>query len=154
MLVASAFLVLAPLEWLEALSLTAVRTVYQLFFATALVLSGAYLIVAIAMGIWEYVGKRLRWHFNERRMRKNLQDLTADERVLLRPFVFDGQSKIQMPMNDGTVNLLEVKTVLLRSSTLSYHGGYFDYIIQPWALEELKRHPELLAELPEEKGRR
>jgi hypothetical protein len=86
----------------------------------------------------------------EARRRKRLSKLTSDEKRLLLPFIAADRRSRRVPMNSATVHALKGSDVLgMATQVTTYDFKLNDYaaevFIQPWALEYLKEHPELLA---------
>ena len=78
-----------------------------------------------------------------------LQKLTRDQKAMLRPFVVADVQSRRLRMDDGTLQALMGSSILgSGTQTLNYDqrmGRYAQQVfIQPWALEHLKQHPELL----------
>jgi hypothetical protein len=78
-----------------------------------------------------------------------LQKLTRDEKAMLRPFVSADVRSRRLRTDDGTLHALKGSNILGNGAqTMNYDqrlGGYAEQVfIQPWALEHLKQHPELL----------
>ncbi|MBY5849698.1 hypothetical protein HFN51_03875 [Rhizobium leguminosarum] len=73
-----------------------------------------------------------------------LRTLLEEEKAVLRPFIRDGAASIHGNINNGTINLLEHKRLIARSSTISIRFTIFPFILQPWVRDYLTKHPELL----------
>ncbi len=73
-----------------------------------------------------------------------LKRLTEAEKAVLRRFIQDGESTISASVNNGTINLLEYKGVIIRSSNIAIHYTTFPWILQPWARAYLTKHQSLL----------
>ena len=78
-----------------------------------------------------------------------LQKLTRDQKAMLRPFVVADVRSRRLRTDDGTLQALMGSSILgSGTQTLNYDqrmGRYAQQVfIQPWALEHLKQHPELL----------
>ncbi|MCW8057501.1 superinfection exclusion B family protein [Agrobacterium tumefaciens] len=73
-----------------------------------------------------------------------LKDLTNDEKAILRRFIRNGESTVGAEISNGTMNLLEHKRVVARSSNIAIRFTTFPWILQPWAREYLTKHPDLL----------
>lgn len=82
----------------------------------------------------------------KRRMGKRLHDLPGDEREVLRRYIDANARTIEFPFDNGTVHALMKARILFRSGKM-WRGPdrLLDFSIQPWAMEYLRKHPELLA---------
>lgn len=142
--IASGLALFVPDGWAHTFGIAEPRTEYALFFGLAFLLSAGYLISSILIGSWESMVRKYKEIQYFKAGRKQLTNMTEDERAVLRHFMHKGKSKVGYPVGDGTICLLEMKGVVLRASVASTRGVVFDYVLQPWAREELEKHPEHL----------
>ena len=73
--------------------------------------------------------------------------LTADEKQMLRPYIFAGENTVYESIYDGVANGLVAKRILYRASNLSVPGTpgvLFPFNLQPQARIELTKHPDFL----------
>jgi len=73
---------------------------------------------------------------------KHLHQLTADEKKFCKHFL-DGNGVLTHNFANGAISNLVAKGILIKGSQPWPHGLH-DFTMQPWALEYLKNHPELL----------
>lgn len=81
----------------------------------------------------------------DKRRAKWLTSLTPDERGRLLPYIRDQRASVRFPIEDGVVGGLVGKGILFRASNVGHAISGFAFNVQPWAREELERHPELLS---------
>jgi hypothetical protein len=79
-----------------------------------------------------------------KRCQKYLHDLTVDEKGLLREYIDNDTKTITAQLADGVVQELVTSDVIRLASSLSQHGDYFAYNIQPWAWRYLHENQYLL----------
>jgi hypothetical protein len=75
---------------------------------------------------------------------RHLRELTTEEKVLLRPYIADGENSRIAGLGDGVTGGLAAKGILFRATNVAPWGD-FPYNLQPWARRYLTKHPELLA---------
>lgn len=138
-LFAGLFLLFAPADWLARFGLKDLCTQYRPWIGGVTVISASLLLVHCL--IW--VSTRIRWSINRRLVRRNLRDLSSDEKRVLRQYVFGGTQTQYFPVGDGVISGLEAKHVIWRSSAIGVRME-FPYNIQQWALKYLSKYPELL----------
>jgi hypothetical protein len=77
--------------------------------------------------------------------KKHLRRLTDDEKSVCKHFVHTNGRAYRTSPAQGEVATLVQKNILFRPGA-QYTGGLYDFQIQPWALDYLRKHPELLEE--------
>ena len=90
---------------------------------------------------------------SEARVRR-LEALTNDEKRMLQPYVINNVRSRRLPYNSGTRHALAGSAILASAAqAMNFDFEMDDYavqaIIQPWALEELRRRPELIDLTPQ-----
>ncbi len=139
LLVAGIFLLSAPGPWLDRFGVTELRERHRLFIGIGTLLCTAMVLA----NVLAWIGKRIAWRTNKRRFVKSLYTLSADEKRVLRNYVSGDSHTGYFTVGDGVIGGLEAKRILFRSSAIGVRFQ-FPYNIQPWALEHLSSHPELL----------
>lgn len=74
---------------------------------------------------------------------RRLHSLTPDEKAILSQYIVNNTRSQSLSVQSGTVNALVAEKIIFRASSLGSLSG-FDYVIQPWAWEYLKKNPNLL----------
>ena len=137
-----------PASWVQWVGLEKFKADYQLYLALGLIVSFALLLVHFLFWLGEPVRSLIQdWRFN-RNVKLVLQDLTEDEKVLVRKYIFDGKNTCYESIYAGVANGLEAKGIVYRASQLSVPGTpgvLFPYNLQPYARKILQKNPSLLA---------
>jgi len=133
----SSFMLFMPYNLLNCLGLGELRTkrlaLWGLFFVGSVSSLIAYAFIRFIPGkITIMYGKRY------------LNNLTDEEKSILKMYIYWGKKTQTFSMSDGVVNGLELKNIIYRASSLSECYSYFPYNIQPWAWEYLNKHKYLL----------
>ncbi len=139
LLVAGIFLLSAPDLWLDRFGVTELRGRHRSSIGTGTLLCAAMVLA----NVLAWIGKRITWRTNEKRLAKALYSLSADEKRVLRNYLSGDSHTGYFPVGDGVIGGLEAKRILYRSSGVVVRLQ-LPYNIQPWALEHLSSHPELL----------
>ncbi|MBD9445735.1 MULTISPECIES: super-infection exclusion protein B [unclassified Rhizobium] len=143
-LITTALILFLPDPYAGALGIDQFRNTYRIWIGVFLLLSAAALLTNFAWAIWDLV-KRPIWDWYFIQANKGLlRQLTADEKIVLRRFIHDGEASVSAQLSNGTVSLLEHKRILSRASSISAPFGAFPYIMQPWAREYLTKYQYLL----------
>ncbi|HID0768134.1 TPA: super-infection exclusion protein B [Clostridium botulinum] len=114
------------------------------YIGIALILSFLYVLVEIFLQIYKVIKNKIGQHGNLRFMRKQLYDLTNDEKRILARYIVNETKTQKLSYANGVVRGLESFKIIFRSSNVGTYGMLFSYNIQPWAWEWLNKHPELL----------
>jgi hypothetical protein len=109
----------------------------------AFIFSGVVLVTYPCSGVYKWIADYAR----DTRViyvgKKHLNNLTAGEKPLCRYFVeTDGQQMHHNPL-DGNITSLVRKGVLIPAGGV-WPDGMCNYTMQPWALEYLKKHRNLV----------
>jgi hypothetical protein len=114
------------------------------FIGGLFLFSGSIILTRLAFSIGSLVRRRLTWRINRRRLERVLHELTPDEKAYLLPYIRDGQTSVQFLEEDGIKGSLYAKRIIYRASNLGSLVEGWEYNLQPWARDYLKRKPELL----------
>jgi Na+-transporting methylmalonyl-CoA/oxaloacetate decarboxylase gamma subunit len=76
--------------------------------------------------------------------RKQLHDLTPDEKAYLQPYIKQEENTQYFAIVDGIAGGLEAKGIIYRSSNVGNFLSGTAYNMQPWAREYLRENPDLL----------
>ncbi|ADO68716.1 uncharacterized protein STAUR_0912 [Stigmatella aurantiaca DW4/3-1] len=79
-----------------------------------------------------------------------LHDLSATEKQLLNGYLEKHTKTQYFQLTDGVAGGLEARQIINRAAKMFDMIDGMAFNIQPWALRELKEHPELLKLTPEE----
>ena len=84
-----------------------------------------------------------RWKI-QKVIKRRLRNLTEDEKVAIRPFIYENKRTQHFSMGKGIAESLVTKKILYRSSTLGVALDIFPYSIQDIAFNYLVNNPHLL----------
>lgn len=90
--------------------------------------------ILFRLGLWRSV----------RAGREYLKVLSPPEREILRQFIQGDTKTVNLDLASGDHHQLELNNVIYRPRSVSQRLTYFDYNIQPWAWDYLRKHPGLL----------
>jgi len=129
---------------LERFGLKVITTEYRAYLGVGFLVTFSLVIVNIVASIWKFIYPWIVQSYNIRIGKKRLQQLTPNEKQILKYYIQNQTRSQMLPIQDGTVNALQKEKIIIRGSSLgSIHG--FDYIMQPWAWEYLNKKHELLS---------
>lgn len=74
----------------------------------------------------------------------SLHNLTPAEKAVLAEFILLQTKSMNLDFQSGVTNGLEHARIIYRSASVGSLLDGFAYNLQPWAWEELNKHPELL----------
>lgn len=109
------------------------------------VLSLLWMIILLCFNIYEKVNSKIKNWWNVKELKVQLRSLTSPEKQILSQYlVHDTTSRNFSLVLDGNALALEKKNILIRLTVLAYNDLIVPFNLQPWAYEELKKHPKLL----------
>lgn len=130
---------------LKSFAVTDMVEKYQALLFFAFLVSSVALLVSLISAVFEF------WveSWISRKLLKNrielLHHLSVQEREFLSRYIENNMSTQRADYSDGIANGLQAKKIVFRTSAVSEPGGrVFPYNIQPWAMNYLQKHPELL----------
>lgn len=138
------FVVFASEVWLERFAMIGWRTDSLREFGLGFLMSVSLLVTYAGKGIWDGWQLRQRVKRRLRGMREYMHSLSQEQKQWLRGYRMGEVATQACSLTYGPVNDLRRKGILY------YPAGVGDWIngievaIQPWALEYLRTHPELL----------
>lgn len=134
-----------PDNYAGTLGIDQFRNTFRIWIGVLWLLSAAALLSNMLWALGRLIKPRLlEWRYI-RAKRASLKGMTESEKAILRQFINDGRASIVANMNDGDINLLEHKKIIIRSADVSIRHTQFPYVLQPWAREYLEKNRELLA---------
>lgn len=124
----------------DTLAVKEFRNAYRSFLGPGFLLSAAFTITKIIMGIGRYFGGlrglRLR--------KRQLHDLTPEEKGYLYEFIINRKNTIYVAPSDGTAGGLLAKSIIYQASTTINILEGIPFNLQPWARKYLTEHRCLL----------
>lgn len=130
-------------KWLASiLSVDTFRNNRRDAIGLAFLLSFAFLVVEFII----YLERKLKQRRLKYAQYSIFRNLTKEEKEMLSRYVILEEATLAMPMADGVKGGLEAKGIIYRSSPIGFCAPevMFSYNIQPWALEYLRKHKDLL----------
>ena len=116
---------------------------YRAYLGVGFIITLTLTIVNSIAAIWKFVYPWIAEAYWIRIGKKRLRSLAPREKEILGNYIHNQNRSQNLPIQDGTVNALQKERIIIRGSSVgSMHG--FDYIIQPWVWEYLRKHPEVL----------
>jgi hypothetical protein len=109
----------------------------------AFTLSGAIVLTYVGSAIYPWIASYVHDTRAISLGKKHLHKLNPEEKKHCQYFIDHGGSALTHNMANGAIQTLLLKGILL-SPVHPWPHGLYDFNIQPWALEYLKNHPELL----------
>lgn len=137
-----------PESTIRLLGLAAIKSSYGEYFGLAFIFSMASLLVAAITGFWNiflgiWLKEKARLYF----YKKEANDLTEEEKEILRIFINGKTRSANLSLKNGTVLGLEKRMFIIRVGQLGTDATSwtFPFNIQPWAWEYLNENPSLLS---------
>lgn len=118
---------------------------YHSVLLIACFLTGAFLLTHPLSGIYRLAVPYVKDTWTTHVGKKHLHKLNPDEKGLCRVIVQSNGSPLHHNLANGAIQSLLSKGVLIKP-VQGWPGGLYDFNVQPWALEYLREHPELLAD--------
>ena len=128
----------------ERLGVLEFRVAYRGYIGTAFLIAWAYLLAHLIWWSRARILESMASRRARRVRRKYLHDLSPQERGYLLPYVEDKINTQNFAIEDGVIGGLARKGIVYRGSNVFHVLEGAPWNIQPWALEYLRRHPELL----------
>lgn len=139
-----------PSDVIASLGLSEIKKSYGEYFGLAFIFSIAALFVASITKLWDvFLGNWIKEKVTLYFYRKEANDLTEEEKEILRRFI-DGKTRsAHLSLKNGTVLGLEKRMFIVRVGQLGTDAinWSFPFNIQPWAWEYLNKNPHLLDRL-------
>lgn len=133
-------LLFLPDKIANILSVKEFRDGYRSFLGPGFLLLVAFTTTKAITGIVEYFRERRLLRFRKRQ----LHDLTPEEKGYLYEFIINGRNTIYVAPSDGTAGGLLAKEIVYQASTTINILEGVPYNLQPWARQYLTVHRELL----------
>lgn len=142
---AAAVLLFSPLPVLSALGLAQFVAYFRMWIGFALLICGAVLVARGLASVIALVKTRSQRSRMMKRKQARLHKLTPDEATVLAGYLGDETRTQYFQLTNGVVQGLLAEGIVFRVSTEGSWLRGFAYNIQPWAMDYLTAHPELVA---------
>ena len=137
----SSVLLFAPLEFVMKIGLESFRNDYVSVIGFVFLASGVLTLLNASHAALNPIKTFMAESQLERNTNIILNELTAAEKAVLRPYILGGENTQYFPISDGISSGLQTKGILYRASNLSLPGpgSPFAYNLQPIARKLLNR---------------
>jgi len=143
--VASGIALFSPPSVQTTLGLDSLLVLYRGWIGATFLLSTSVFLSAMGAHVVRLFGPALRESWNTRQYRKDLTILSPPEQEVLAKYLRANTTTLSHHVSDGVVGGLVAKHILYRASNIGHPGSMsFDFNLQPWAWEELRRRPVLV----------
>ncbi|TVP14370.1 superinfection exclusion B family protein [Shewanella sp. KCT] len=140
----SGALIFLPESWLELLGLQEMSTQYRAWLGLALLVSVGICIVAVASWIINWVLNIIRQRRIQGFVIDKLNNLTEDEKQILRYYFSKGTRSNTLKVDDGVVQELVACRVIYRSAQLGNMLEGFSHNISDLAWDYIHLNPSIL----------
>lgn len=147
LLLFSSLLIFLPESAIKAVGLMSLSEEYKIHVGLAFFFSIAFLVSYSLNALWRvFLGRWLHETASLYFLRKEANDLTEEEKAVLRNFIEKRTRSMNLSLKNGVVLGLEQRKFIIRTGNLGTDAVSmsFPFAIQPWAWEYLNKHPELL----------
>lgn len=110
--VISGFILFAADEILETIQLTILKEKYGWIVGLVFVLSAGLVIVNLVIWLYNYLDRKIRLKKIKKEFGESVKSLDQHEKAVIREFVINGQSSIEMPIDDPVITGLLQKNIL------------------------------------------
>ena len=149
--IASGIVLFSNGDLITTIGLSDFRDANKQYIGGCFVLSSSILFAQLATGLFGFIKVLFaKWQKSRRNKKamesrkKDLVNLTPDEKAYLAPYVLGQETTLYFLMEDGIKGSLEAKGILYRASNMGDMVTGWAYNIQPWALKHLQSNPDLL----------
>jgi hypothetical protein len=119
------------------------------WIGVAFLASAALLVAHLLEEAAVRIGGVVKGRLEERNLCARLRDLSPDEKEVLAKYINEDTKTRYLSVKSGVTGGLEAAGILYRSANLGSINFKFAFNIQPWAWRHLRKHPELLAAVPQ-----
>jgi len=149
---ASGFLLFGPMQYTATLGLDGFVASYRSWVGLIFLLSSVLLLSHLLISIGSWVKRKLNEQKSLITATNRLRNLTSDEKIVLRGYIFP-QTKTQvLDLTDGIVNGLVHAEIIYQAAAVGSLREGFAYNIQSWAWDFLNKNKHLLDDSKGEKG--
>ncbi|MEZ9139752.1 MULTISPECIES: super-infection exclusion protein B [unclassified Shewanella] len=120
------------------------KELLQPYLGLMWLLTLALLLSELIIPLYKKITKKYSQKKYLKHCRTHLHNLTVPEKEVLSEFISNNTKSIEASLSDGVIQELATNNIIRLAATVSVHGDFFAYNIQPWAWKYLHKNPELL----------
>jgi hypothetical protein len=143
-LIISSIFLFAPQEWLFFLKISDLKEEYIVFISIIFLFSSVILLNHIIFGFFSFINTLFLKRKIKKRIYKKLNNLTEDEKQILRYYIGKNTRANTLRYDDGIVRGLESDFIIYRSSSMGNLLEGFAYNINDLAWNYLNKNYHLL----------
>ncbi|WP_094585840.1 superinfection exclusion B family protein [Synechococcus sp. BO 8801] len=141
--IASGTALFAPPAFQSALGIVSLLSTHRVWVGGTFLVSMSIFVSAVGARATKLVSPVLLDQWNVRQHRKKLKVLSPPEQKVLAAYLNANTTTLPQPYSNGVVGGLVAKKILYWASNIGHPGTTaFDCNLQPWAWQELRKHPE------------
>lgn len=146
--IASGMILFLPEHILQKMYMVDFRMRYGFVIGITFLVSSSIVIVAVIVGIYNYYKNKMFWKKFKETSKDRLQGLDDYKKTIIYTLYMKDNHTEELPLHDGAVNDLKHKMVIIEATTQYMTGdlnnAVFPYTLQPWVVETLNKHRDLL----------
>lgn len=151
--VTSGILLFSPVSFLQRLNILDFKKQYGQYIGVSFLISLAFLIVILFSFFFKTLRQKFLFQKLQKQIIQNINNLDLHEKALLREFVLNQKSTLQLPFDNETVTGLVNKRIIYTVSVNGFvylDGSYFNYSLTKLADQYLTLAHLDLSEKPTE----
>lgn len=109
---ASGFILFANPDWLSIIEVASLKEEYGQYIGLTFIISTGLVVINFLIWVQKYFSKKINVFKFKKEYSENIKTLDPQEKAVIREFYINGQSSIEMPIDDPVVNGLINKNIL------------------------------------------
>ncbi|AMM99567.1 hypothetical protein UP12_19350 (plasmid) [Bacillus pumilus] len=145
---ASGILLFSPESIISKLNMTAFKTEYGFWIGSIFLVCLSILFILFLIGLGKILLHRIYKWLMFSQAEKRLKRLNEYQKYIVYAMYNKENFTLDLPVNDGAVKELVSLNVIGRAGeffAIDPTNPHFSFLLQPWALQELKKNSELLS---------
>jgi hypothetical protein len=142
--IATGVLLFSTIQFIEKIGLINFTTKNHNYIGIIFIISISILLSQLLWWIKDKFINYIKYRKVEKNRIKSLEELTADEKAYLIPYIIEKKNTIKYSIEDGIAQGLSAKKILFRPSSVGDMIDGFAYNLQPWARRYLEMNQNLL----------
>lgn len=136
-----------PEKYIEKIYLSSLKSSFGSILGIVFVISLSILIISLVMSLYQVINHRRRSRIVIQRGKRLLETMNNYQKEIVTTLYRQKNYTFNLPVNDGAVQQLE-QSLIIGKATNQYpvdlQNPKFPYFLQPWAIDYIKDHPDLL----------